>query len=70
MRHKDPDRIQKIIEITVVAIAMIKDWIIEDTRLFCPNTYPHHLKPHSCGSTDGTLYSFANANISIFNSGP
>ena len=62
--------IQKIMEITVVAMATIKDWIMDDTRLSCPNTYAHQSNPHSSGSTCGTLYSLAKASISMLSSGP
>ena len=43
--------IQNTIETRVVMIAMIKDWIIDVTRDFCPKIYPHHLNPHCCGRT-------------------
>ena len=54
----------------VVMMATMKDWTMEETRLFWANTYFHHLKPHSWGKTAGAVYSLANASISMLSMGP
>ena len=61
---------QKIIEISVVAIAMIKDCAIEETRLFCWKTYDHHFVPQDCANTCGYSYVLENASSVMFSSGP